>query len=229
MGLDGVEIVMDVEDHFGITFQDAEAEQIRTVADIVSIIASRIQNARDARCPTLASFMRIRTCVRKLTGNNELKIRTQTRVVDVLNSAQRKIFWKSLGDILGSPAPPLRRPPRLRTILLYSVLLAFILAVVIAIYADLATLPFNIAIAITFTLFLHRATAPYRTHPPDAISTFGSISSKVSGLTVATKRLELRTDAEILAELKPIISDVVNVPTHQIQPCSRFVEDLGVG
>ena len=73
MGLDGVEIVMDVEDHFGITIKDEEAERVRTVNDLVALVGSRIRNAHSAVCPTVSSFLRIPACTRELTANPELK------------------------------------------------------------------------------------------------------------------------------------------------------------
>ena len=50
MGLDGVEIVMDVEDHFGITIADGEAEQIRTVGELLALIQARLDAAAAATC-----------------------------------------------------------------------------------------------------------------------------------------------------------------------------------
>ena len=229
MGLDGVELVMDVEDHFGVAIQDVEAERIRTVADLTELVASRIRNAHLTPCQTLSSFMRLRTCVRGVTENDSLKIRTNTLVVDVLNSRERIRFWGHLNELLGSPAPALRRPPVMRLALLCSVVIAFTLAIALAACTNLTKLPFNAAIASLFTLIIHLATVSFRSHPPVSISTFGSIARKVSGVTVATKRLDLKTDDEILAELKPIISDIMGISNHQIHPNSRFVEDLGIG
>ena len=40
MGMDGAEIMMDVEVHFGITIRESEAGQVRTVGDLVSLIES---------------------------------------------------------------------------------------------------------------------------------------------------------------------------------------------
>jgi acyl carrier protein len=37
MGLDAIEIILEVEDRFGITISDAESEQIRTVGDLAAL------------------------------------------------------------------------------------------------------------------------------------------------------------------------------------------------
>ena len=42
MGLDSVEIVMEAEEEFGIKIPDAEAEQIRTVGDLVDLVCQHL-------------------------------------------------------------------------------------------------------------------------------------------------------------------------------------------
>ena len=46
MGLDAVEIVMAVEDEFGITISDAEAAECRTPRMIIDLVVSKIQRPR---------------------------------------------------------------------------------------------------------------------------------------------------------------------------------------
>ncbi len=41
--LDAVEIIMALEDEYGIEIPDEEAEQVRSVADIVKIISSMVE------------------------------------------------------------------------------------------------------------------------------------------------------------------------------------------
>ena len=42
MGLDGIELVMEVEDEFGITIPDSDMEEMRTVGDLVAICFDRV-------------------------------------------------------------------------------------------------------------------------------------------------------------------------------------------
>jgi hypothetical protein len=75
---------MGVEDHFGIAIQTTEAERVRTVGDLVALIQSRIEAAHVAICPTLASSSKLRTCVREIAADDALRIRSGTRIVEVL-------------------------------------------------------------------------------------------------------------------------------------------------
>lgn len=42
MGLDAVEIVMEIEDHFHVKLPDIELHQIRTVADLAALVVSHL-------------------------------------------------------------------------------------------------------------------------------------------------------------------------------------------
>lgn len=229
MGLDAVEIVMDVEDHFGISIQNTEAERVRTVGDLVSLIQSRIEAAHLATCPTLVSFLRLRSSVREIVTDETLRIRTGTRVVDVLTRSHRRRLWTRLDDFLGSAPPSLRRPPLLRKSLACLVVAAIVLAIAAAANIDLAILPLTLAFAAFVTLVLHFATVPFRIYPPDTLTTFGAIARRMAGVTVATKQLHLHWDDAILAELRPIVVDALGVDGSEVVPTARFIEDLGMG
>lgn len=227
MGLDIVELVMDVEDHFGISIRDAEAQHIRTVGDLVSLIQSRIEAAHLATCPTLSSFLCLRTCAREITSNGQLRMRTKTRVVDVLLPTQRRQLWKRLEGILGTPPPALRRPPFLRKALVGTVFVLIILAMACASAIDWAILPLTLALAALVAFVTHFTTVRFRTYPPVELATFGSVAKRIAGSRVATERLHLRTFDAILADLRPIVVDALGVDENEVVAEARFVEDLG--
>lgn len=229
MGLDGVEIVMDVEDHFGISIQNTEAERVRTVGDLVALIQSRIEAAHQATCPTLASFLCLRSTVREIVSDESIRVRTGTRVIDILTYTQRRRLWARLDDILGTAPPSLRRPPIVRRLLVLLVVTAFVLAFIAAANVDFAILPGTLGLAAIFTLVLHIITRPLRTYPPDALSTFGDLALRIAGLTVAKKQLHLRSVDEILNELRPIVVDTLGVDGAEVVLDARFIEDLGMG
>ena len=60
MGLDGVELVIEIEGEFGITIPDSDASAMRTVNDLVTICIDRINAADTMACPYLTCFLRIR-------------------------------------------------------------------------------------------------------------------------------------------------------------------------
>jgi len=228
MGLDAVEIVMDVEDHFGIVIQSNEAERVRTVGDLVSLIQSRIEAAHVAYCPTLASFLQLRSCVREIATDDRLRIRTGTRIVDILDRSQRRRLWKRLDDLLGAPPSSLRRPPMMRKSLAFLVVATIFLAIATAALVDFAILPVTLALAAVFALTLHFLTVRFRIYPPDTLATFGALSQRLTGVNAATKLLHLRSIDAILDELKPIVVDTLGVDSSEVVLSARFVEDLGM-
>jgi len=229
MGLAGVEIIMDVEDHFGITIQDTEAGCILTVGDLVALIHRRISAAHEALCPTLPAFLKLRTTVRDITGNNTFRIRPRQRIDDVLTVPQRRELWKRLSGLLGSPPRDLRRPQILRRILGALVVTLLGIALVVAATIDIRIFPITLAIAAFCIFILHIITVPFRTVPPKEWITFGDVTGKIVGVTAATKQLQLRTTDDILCELRPLIADVLGIDSDEVVADASFVEDLDAG
>ena len=229
MGLDAVEIVMDVEDHFGITIQNAEAEHVRTVADLVALIQGRISAAHEAYCPMLPAFLKLRTTVRDATGDKTFRIRPRQRIADRLSIPQRRQLWKRLSELLGSTPRGLRRPQFLRQILGTSDVALLGIALITAVAIDVRILPVTLAVAAFCIFLLHIVTVQFRTVPPAEWVTFGDITAKLVGVTFATKQLQLRTADDILCELRPLIVDVLGVDGEKVVPDARFVEELGGG
>lgn len=228
MGLDAVELVMDVEDHFGITIQDSEAEGVRTVNDLVELIERRISNAHEPYCPTIPAFLKLRSTLRASIDDCSFRIRPRQVIAKRLTASQRRVFWKQLANLLGSAPRDLRRPQFLRRILGTITIVLISVALISAIAIDLLILPLTIAIAILIAVSLHVATIPCKTFPPDDWITFADVNAKLVGVTAATKQLSLQTSEKILAELRPLIVDALGVDIDEVVLIARFVEDLGI-
>lgn len=229
MGLDAIEIVMDVEEHFGITIQDAEAEQIRTVGQFVALLHDRVSAAHETPCPTLPAFLKLRTLLRDITGNDTFRMRPCQLIADRLNATYRRHLWGRLPELLGSPPHALRRPKTLRRILSISTIALLGIALYSAAAIDFSFAPLTLAIAAFGIFGLHIVTVSFRTFPPDDWVTFGDVTTKIVGTTSATKHLQLRTVDDILNELRPLIVQALGVDADEVFPNARFVEDLGVG
>ena len=74
MGLDGVELVMEVEDHFKVILPDAECAQVRTVADLGALVISRLPRS-GRTCPTARRFFDLRAHAMEATGLSARAIR----------------------------------------------------------------------------------------------------------------------------------------------------------
>ena len=228
MGMDCVEIVMRVEDHFGIMIPNAEAVRVRTVGDLVSLIHGRITAAHEARCPTLAAFLKLRTTLREMKGDGTLRIRPRQRIVDVLNAPDRRGLWRRLAKLLGSTPSDLRRPRLLGRLLFSSVVLLMAVGLITAIVIDVNILPLTMVMAVFLSCCLGFVTRPFQTIPPVEWVTFGDVALKIASVTVATKNLHLRTSDEVLRELRPLMADQLGVEPDEIVADARFVEDLGM-
>lgn len=60
MGLDGVELVMAVEDRFGVKLRDSECSRVRTVADLAALVIAHLSRPSASSCPSAKAFYDLR-------------------------------------------------------------------------------------------------------------------------------------------------------------------------
>jgi hypothetical protein len=110
MGLDGVEIVMAVEDAFGIAIADEEAAKVRTPRDLINLVCSKLQLSTDARCVSHRAFHHVR---RELMNSFDVRrsdIRPSVRLEDLLPANQRRESWCKLRQALRAEVWPALQP-----------------------------------------------------------------------------------------------------------------------
>ena len=107
MGLETVELVMDVEESFGISIPDEKAQDIVTVGDLFEFVKSRAKLAPAGTCLTAATFYDVKRALRD-RGISQ-RFGPSAHLADILPSADRRSFWNSLGSGMQLKLPELER------------------------------------------------------------------------------------------------------------------------
>ena len=106
MGMDLVELDMELEDRFGIELAGDDRRRFWTVADVVAGVRAKLGGTAPA-CPSVAEFVLVRELVREAAGDGRLRVRPSDRLADRLTPRQRRELWRRLPDRLGGPPPRL--------------------------------------------------------------------------------------------------------------------------
>ena len=106
MGLDSVELIMTIEDKFGIAIPDAECEQIYTVQDMADSVFEKIKVEPNEKCLSQIVFYRIRK-VFETFGNEKRNITPNTKMSELLSKTDLKNDWTRLGIRVGLKIPDL--------------------------------------------------------------------------------------------------------------------------
>lgn len=99
MGLDTVELVMDVEEHFGVLLREANRERIRTIGDLADAILEEIAIVSAKPCPTLRAFYELRAKIRGSLSIPELRIRPSTKLCDLIPLSHRRVCWDAIQSV----------------------------------------------------------------------------------------------------------------------------------
>jgi len=106
MGLDTVELIVSIEDQFGIAIPDAECETIATVQQMVDSVFEKIKIQPNNKCLSQIVFYRIRKILEQF-GHDKQKITPNTRMSDVLSTTNLAPDWKRLEAKLQLKIPDL--------------------------------------------------------------------------------------------------------------------------
>ncbi|MFC6860553.1 acyl carrier protein [Zunongwangia atlantica] len=106
MGLDSVELLMSVENKFGIRIEDSEAEKIYTVQNFVDSVYDKIIINPTEKCLTQIVFYRIRKAFQNLKLTDKA-IKPETKLSELLTQTELKENWYLLETEIGLELPEL--------------------------------------------------------------------------------------------------------------------------
>ncbi len=230
MGLDTVELVMDVEESFGIQIPDDDAQKIVTVGDLFEFIKSQTDLAPAGTCLTATTFYEIRRGFEN-SGINE-RFAPSTPVGDIVPNRNRRSFWAKLARSTKLRFPDLVRPS---WIVVSNVLITFsasILTALIASGRDVSGTIFVITMIAGFFFFgwaTAIVTRPFAKNFSSDFKTFRGLSERVLALnaTILKNKHGPMGPNDIWVILRELIVNQLGVDSDEVTPTASFVKDLG--
>jgi len=125
MGLEGVEIVMAVEDAFDITLSDTDAGKVRAPRDLIELVMGKVGRSDVAVCLTQRAFHRLRRAFLSELGLKRAEFNLDMAADRLLPVEARKTMLAEIYRRVGIAAPPmLIRSRRLKALLAAATLAA---------------------------------------------------------------------------------------------------------
>ncbi len=232
MGLDTVELAMEVEESFGITIPDGHACQMRTVGDLYLFI---LEETRDHRrgpdsCLTAATFYALRRCLASHIDGGP-PIRPRCDVDATLPRRKRQILWESLAHEMDLRFPRLRRPSWM--VLLNAIAVTITTFAAYTYFVPTTGQPLAVFLALIMlgltAAIVALITAPFALFPADSFRTYRGLVNQLLALNylVLSERYESWNPTDVWNVLQLIIVEQLSVKKEHVTPDANFVYDLG--
>jgi hypothetical protein len=236
MGLDTVELVMEVEKSFGITIRDEDAEKILTIGDLYHYVLAKLDGPvlTTPGCLSAAVFYRLRRRLIGLFRIERRRIRPASSLGDLIPATKRRLEWQRLGESLGWSLPELIRP-RWVGFAFLGLFMLWASAALVA-WGRLAGFALDALLAVVFGLLVgaivlgiavYQVTRPFATVIPaqDVRSLIPMILGRNFG-TFRTNNPRGWTSNDVWEALIAIVADQAGVVPDQLNESTSFVKDL---
>lgn len=107
MGLDAVEILMDIEEEFGISIAEEEVPHFRTMGSLHDYLLEKCGVRKRPDCPTRSAFYRLRRAVAEVFRLDPRTLRPKTEVLPLIGRWHRQRTWRRIEKELGLKLPEL--------------------------------------------------------------------------------------------------------------------------
>lgn len=250
MGLDVIELVMEIEDEFGVQITEEDYPKLVTVGDLRDLVAVKLAVkegwepvGQSSFCPSAALFLWLRKGLRTTLDQPDLRIRPSEPLDAYLSSLKRRTDWCRWETVCELYLPALQHRPWLESLPLSGTLVTLLVSiaggVVLSVAqngdAGLILLAFSFLNSlIVGTILLALREALPRRNLPRELVTFADLVRTIGPLDwqqwQTLKRIgPAERHEEIWRRVQKIVSKQLNIPIPEIQPESRFMEDLGAG
>jgi hypothetical protein len=107
MGLDFIEVVLEVEEKFGIAIEDDEITPLATLGQFSDLIARKFSSEKPSGCPTAKAFYLLRRSMTSVLSLPRKDVRPTSSTTALLPYWGRNRAWKRLEQSLALRLPPL--------------------------------------------------------------------------------------------------------------------------
>ncbi len=231
MGLDYLELLLEVEERFAISVEDEEVLDIRTVGDLCDLVKSKLQPSASRDCLTSHVFYQFRCVFGSEFGVPREAVVPASDVESLVPQSQRRRAWRALSERLQWDLPDLKRAGWLERGLIAG-FIAAILSVIVGSMSDHLSQAQAWALGISALpafFLMHLMTEPLAIHIPENCGTVGLLAKTTLGLNfrrIAEAR-EAWNEQELWQAIQDIVVDQLGVKASQITPDTDFVKDLG--
>jgi len=110
VGLEGVVIIVETEDLFGIEITNDEAKSCFTPDDLIRLVASKIATSTPEHCLSQKAFYTIRRALREIVPRLDTDLRLATALSEVTSKEGWPELWQAIRASVGSQDWPAAVP-----------------------------------------------------------------------------------------------------------------------
>lgn len=232
MGLDTVELALEVEERFGISLPDEECQKVTTVDDLYQLVLSKLDKADPTKCLTSATFYRVRKGIADVIGVDKRTLKPDTPLQELLPLESRRDLWASISERLALNLPKLWRGPGWGRTLVGIPVLSLIVPLV---FAAMDVLKIEESFTITLlgilaTYGLAKVTQPLKKYFHPKSLTLGALTKTVLALNFSKLSADCKSwnEKDIYDSLLEVIEDNAGIKKEDIQPHHAFIDDLNM-
>src|SRR5688572_13228396 len=232
MGLDSVELVMEIEKAFNIRIPDEEAEKILTVGDMYNSVWNHLETKHSNQCNSQILFYKLRKYFTETFQLSKDIFNPDKHLNDIFPKVDRRRQYINMEYSMSLELPSLVLTNQWRVFLYsvgaISVLGGLLIAIILNSFFDYNGWIFLIpAGGIAITLLVSEFLNPKRTViRPSLVRDF---TNKMLSINYSTIIKEGRTNRkEVESVINHIIADKIGVDLEEISPEKKFTDDLGV-
>lgn len=238
MGLDSVELLMEVEEKFDIGISDAQATAVRTAGDLYDIlVAQGVTPTMDVKpCQTRRVYGLVRDALQRIIDTSPRRLRPSTPVSDCLEDMTAKELWAKLKQDTSWYLPELELPNALQntiaaTAAVFGVVAGAAVVWQLSNYLGLGIVwgvMVGIIVGFTVDSLLRWFARPARSELP--IDNLRELTSRImhgnhEAMAAVLGRPVL---TEGWQKLRAMIAEQMGLDPREVLPESRLIEDLGM-
>jgi hypothetical protein len=175
-GPDAEDLISAVENRFGVIVTDDEAEAIRTPAQFIDLILTKVEAQEPSGCMSQRAFHLIRRALLRSFALQRRSISPNSKLDEIVPRRLRYARWKGFGKNVGATSwPELTRSRTTFAILTFLTAVLFMFALVRLSESGFVNVLLSSALTIVFTVGLAWITRPLKRTLPVSCLTVGDL------------------------------------------------------